>query len=605
MLRWIPDQAREQGSRDWRLIPAAAGVWTSALLCGGPVSGGTLITLAALAVLTVVCAAAMILAARGDRAEDDDGGESAAAGASGDRRAASASHRGVSVLRRLLRFVLPHLAVVCAGMLVAGLSAAGHAWVESRGPVRASMRERGVPVVVAFRADEPPVSSDRRGYDCRCDGTVTALLQDGVLTGDHASVRVYATAGGCALRQGGIYRMRGTLERPEFGTAPAWISADGTVGGNNAVQELHPPSALRRAVHATQSAFVRVTQRLSPQGQLLVPGLTLGMLGSDVADLSMRDPSVPPINPVYATRVEDAFRTSGIMHLMAVSGGHFALIGVLARRLCGLLHIGRPVMPVLVMAAYAGLAGCMMPADSVLRALVMGGIGAYALLRGRRAQGMSLLCVTVAASIVFSPALARSMGFALSCAAVAGIVWWARPIGEALATFVPEPVAEAVGVTVAAQALTLPLQMLMESQLPLLSVPANLLVAPVVAFATVAGLLGLAVSWLSPAAGFACAWIASCGTRLMEVTALWCADSPIAVLLWAEGAAGAMLLLVLETVAALAVRWAGRARIREADGAQPPGRASPYRPHAVARLGRWLDDTLAMLRAGTWSTRTR
>lgn len=594
VLRRIPDTAHEQGSRDWRLIPAAAGVWTSALLCGGPVSGGTLTALAALAVLTVVCAAAMVLAARGDRRA-----------AAVSRRIVSADRRGVSVMRRLLRFALPHLTVMCAGMLVAGLSAAGHAWVESRGPVRASMRERGVPVAVTFRADEPPVSSDRRGYDCRCDGTVTALLRDGVLTGERASVRVYAAAGDCALRQGGTYWMRGTLERPEFGTAPAWISADGTVGGNDAVQELHPPSTLRRAVHTAQSAFVRVTQRLSEQGQLLVPGLTLGMLGSDIADPSMRDASIPTVNPVYATRVEDAFRVSGIMHLMAVSGGHFALIGVLARRLCGLLHIGRPAMPALVMGAYAGLAGCMMPADSVLRALVMGGIGAYALLRGRRAQGISLLCVTVAASIILSPALARSMGFALSCAAVAGIVWWARPIGEALATFVPEPVAEAVGVTVAAQALALPLQTLMEPQLPLLGVLANLLVAPVVAFATVAGLLGLAVSWLSPAAGYACAWIASCGTRLMEVTALWCADSPIVVLPWAEGAAGALLLLVLGIAVAFAVRWAGRGGIPKTDGAQPPGHASPYRPHAVARLGRWLDDTRAMLRAGTWSTRTR
>lgn len=51
----------------------------------------------------------------------------------------------------------------------------------------------------------------------------------------------------------------------------------------------------------------------------------------------------------------------------------------------------------------------------------------------------------------------------------------------------PRLLSAPLAMTIAAQSLTLPIQVLMDPQLPLASVPANLLVGPVVGFATMAG----------------------------------------------------------------------------------------------------------------------
>lgn len=87
-----------------------------------------------------------------------------------------------------------------------------------------------------------------------------------------------------------------------------------------------------------------------------------------------------------------------------------------------------------------------------------------------------------------------SYGFALSCAAVLGIVLFAGPLTDWLACMLPRLLSAPLAMTIAAQSLTLPIQVLMDPQLPLASVPANLLVGPVVGFATMAGLVALFIS---------------------------------------------------------------------------------------------------------------
>ena len=75
--------------------------------------------------------------------------------------------------------------------------------------------------------------------------------------------------------------------------------------------------------------------------------------------------------------------------------------------------------------------------------------------------------------------------------------------------------------TVAAQLFTLPIQVLMEPELPLLSVPANLLVSPFVGLATMAGLDGIGLRMVRAWLAGVFAWISSWGTLVMERVALW------------------------------------------------------------------------------------
>ena len=77
-----------------------------------------------------------------------------------------------------------------------------------------------------------------------------------------------------------------------------------------------------------------------------------------------------------------------------------------------------------------------------------------------------------------------------------------------------------MAMTIAAQLFTLPIQVLIEPELPVYSIPANLVVAPFVGFSTLAGLASLAISWILPSLGFIFASLASWGTAIMEFMAL-------------------------------------------------------------------------------------
>ena len=115
-----------------------------------------------------------------------------------------------------------------------------------------------------------------------------------------------------------------------------------------------------------------MTEQLSDQGRVLVPGLTMGVLGQDYIG---GETGPMPVNSTYAQTLDNQFRQSGIMHLMAVSGGHFVLVAGLVRRLCMWMLLDRRLTALLVSGVYVLLALAMFPSDSVTRAFIMGLIG--------------------------------------------------------------------------------------------------------------------------------------------------------------------------------------------------------------------------------------
>mgnify|MGYP002225271103 CR=1 FL=1 len=150
---------------------------------------------------------------------------------------------------------------------------------------------------------------------------------------------------------------------------------------------------------------------------------------------------------------------------------------------------------------------------------------------------MASLSWTTLAMLMACPHMSQSFGFALSCAAVLGIVLFADTLNAWMEPVLPRFVAEALSMTIAAQVFTLPIQVLIEPELPVFSIPANLMVAPFVGFATLAGLASLAVSWLIPWLGLQLARAASWGTAVMELTALELGSGSQATIPWA-GASG-------------------------------------------------------------------
>lgn len=402
------------------------------------------------------------------------------------------------------------VAVACIGSMAA-IASDTIAWHD---PASAQARQSSSYHEVMATVTTPVIASDQRTYDCQTDIRLSGITVDGADVRSTVAVRVYADESYCGqLRRGAVYLLTGVLQQARYGRIPLWLLLE----GKQPVAQVRAPPWHLAAIAHMQEAFFTVTGQLSDQGRVLVPGLTMGVLGQDYIG---GDAGPMPVNSTYAQTLENQFRRSGIMHLMAVSGGHFVLVAGLVRRLCMWMLLDRRLTALLVSGVYALLALAMFPSDSVTRAFIMGLIGALAYAMGRRTQALSALCWTIIGVLAVNPDMSASYGFALSSAAVLGIVLFAGRLAGVFERAMPHSIAEMMAMTVAAQLFTLPIQVLMEPELPLLSVPANLLVSPFVGLATMAGLMALTCAWCTPWLAGVFAWISSWGTLVMERVAL-------------------------------------------------------------------------------------
>jgi competence protein ComEC len=189
------------------------------------------------------------------------------------------------------------------------------------------------------------------------------------------------------------------------------------------------------------------------------------------------------LRDVVSREVTSDFRDSGLSHVVAISGWHIAMLGaVVAALLGGIPRRPRSVLVVLAIVGYSLLAGA---APSILRAAVMACAVIVARESGRRGQAAAALSLTCLAMLVVDPATISDVGFQLSVVATAGLLAWASPLnawlGARLPQRTPKWLLEALAVSLAAQASTLPLVLLEFSRLSLVAPLANLLIAPLVA----------------------------------------------------------------------------------------------------------------------------
>lgn len=182
----------------------------------------------------------------------------------------------------------------------------------------------------------------------------------------------------------------------------------------------------------------------------------------------------------------ELFTANGIAHLLSVSGTHLLLLtGLLVSVLRPVPPPWRQLLVAVVLALYAGLCGLRPP---VLRALLMcvvllfGGNGAK---RGR------LLCLVAVLLLLWKPLWLLDVGFQLSFAAAAGLVWLLPACKRLVGTRLPEPVSTGLAVTLAAQLAVVPVEASSFHQLSLVSLASNLLLVPLLELATQLALVGL------------------------------------------------------------------------------------------------------------------
>ncbi len=519
----------EQGSRDWRLLPAALCGWAASLATHMGFDYcverdgrfGMLPLVVALAVPLLALLGLLGLPfLRSPMLRVPVG----------VRRAVSAWHFSIIVC-------------VVAAMACAS-SALTYDVLQWRDAASYAARNGESDVVTLVRTTSPAVNSNRRANDCQIDATISTITASQVTQPSMMRVRVYADRPDCGtLKQGSEYRMRGTLSISQY----------------------------------------------------------LGILGQDyVPPDSGNGQTGTGIDSTYANLLENAFQRSGILHLMAVSGGHLAVVATLVRAVCSFLLLPKRVTAIAIGASYIMLAMCVFPSDSVSRALLMGLAGAGFLFLGRRTQALSTLSWTTLGMLMVNPHMSRSFGFALSCAAVLGIVLFAGPLGAWLTPIMPAFIAQTMAMTIAAQLFTLPIQVLIEPELPVYSIPANLVVAPFVGFSTLAGLASLAISWILPSLGFIFASLASWGTAIMEFMALNLGSGDHATIPWTGDAGGALLIILVEIIGYTTARFAGTlfARITTTEP-NLPGRRLIHNP--IERAKAWGERTYNALKTMKWN----
>ncbi len=326
---------------------------------------------------------------------------------------------------------------------------------------------------------------------------VQTVLGRGVATKVRSPVLVIGDEGWLDVRFGDSVAAAGRLQAAQ---GPDLAGVLITTGAPEVVERA---GWLYRGISTVRAGLVEAASVLPPAERALVPALVDG-----------DDSLMPP-------EVADDFRTTGLTHLLAVSGANLTLVLAFAlfiARWCGVRAQGLTWLGLVTVVFFVLLAR---PEPSVLRAAAMGVVALAGLSAGGRRRGMRALSVAVIVLVLFDPWLARSVGFLLSSLATAGILLLAPPWRDAMAQWMPRILAEAVAVPLAAQVVCTPVVAAISGQVSLVAVLANLAAAPAVGPTTVVGLVaGLAAVLSEPVghllghvAGVSAWWIVSVATR--------------------------------------------------------------------------------------------
>lgn len=191
------------------------------------------------------------------------------------------------------------------------------------------------------------------------------------------------------------------------------------------------------------------------------------------------------------------------------------------------LAIPHRVMVLCGVAAVLAYAMLLDSEGSVIRSLAMGLLGAYAMLRGSGRQSLAALQTTVLMCLLAAPHLAVDMGFALSVTATSALILLGPPLIRLLMRVMPVFCAEMLAAPIVASLWCTPLILAMSGKVPLYSVPANLVAAPLAPLSMLAGLVALGFMLLGlPTAADVCLRAGGLAAQGIEWAAHTAAHAP-------------------------------------------------------------------------------
>ncbi|MBQ7705483.1 MAG: DNA internalization-related competence protein ComEC/Rec2 [Selenomonadaceae bacterium] len=219
--------------------------------------------------------------------------------------------------------------------------------------------------------------------------------------------------------------------------------------------------------------------------------------------------------------VED-FVTTGIVHILSVSGSHMSLLAAATAALCLILKLPRWLtvfLAVLIIGTYTLLSG-MLP--QVVRSAIMGILVFVGTAARFEFVSARFLTLTALAMLINQPLLIFDISFQLSFSSTAGLMYLAPDL-RIFMRELPRWVSIPAAMTLSAQIASLPVVIWYFNQVSLSSVLANVFVMPLLEIVIVGGLLGGLVALLIPFLGkiffFAESLIFSTGAELNRLFA--------------------------------------------------------------------------------------
>ncbi|MDO5502128.1 MAG: ComEC/Rec2 family competence protein [Actinomycetia bacterium] len=415
---------------------------------------------------------------------------------------------------------------------------AQHAWRDASGPVDQLAADRAVAHVSGRVLVEPIAIS---GHPQRDDGQLRLLVRMRLTSVEARGYRSEVTTPvlvraderwlGLQWRQEVSFTARlrpGEPGRPE--RAVLVPMGDPVIA--------HRDSALLRASDHVRASLRQAVDPLPTDARALLPALVVGDVSLTPDDLS------------------DAMRATGMSHLSAVSGSNLAitLTAVMAVVIyTPLRRRSRMLVGLVVIVAR--------PEPSVMRAALMGTVGVIGFSRARSAAGLPALSGAIVLLLTIDPWLARSYGFVLSTLATLGLILFARPWGRVILRVLPGGsrlpvwVGDALAIPLAAHIMTAPVVVLLQGHVSLIAVVANVLAAPLVAPATLAGAGTALIASFFPALGALTAWIGAPPAWLIARIGRWAETVPGGAIDWPDGSTGATLLAGILLVAIIGGPW--------------------------------------------------
>lgn len=366
-----------------------------------------------------------------------------------------------------------------------------------------------------------PLAGELTATVSRVDGDRLFLTDVALTTGEGTlrpgNVLMEPDPCGHVLAAGMAVRARVTLQplsppaNPHGWDERYWFLSDGVRYRCSGALDAHSaaaPFSLRAALRSSAQAHIAA---LWPEESGLASALLLG------EEDGLTDEE------------QQAFRRSGAAHLLAVSGLHVGFVAALAALLLGWMRKNSLPQILLTMALLSGYALLAESAFSVLRALVMLGMGLAARRLGRKPDGPTALAAAILAALAFRPTEVLRAGLLMSVGAVTGILLLCGRIQAALKKLrIPAFLCSAVAVSISAQLGVLPVQLYVFHTVNLLSLLTNLLAVPLAAGAVMLGLPALLLHMVCPALAAAPAFAARLLLRLLALLCETVADVPFA-----------------------------------------------------------------------------